>query len=114
MNNLGRRAVNLLGDQVRAFRAAASFAARHVSAGMNSNSRRCGIEVGLEHKHEVNDSPRCTIVMSVSNVHRRSVVGQFESQGRSARNARGGCQGQAMITSIAGGNHFSSNGQDST
>jgi hypothetical protein len=42
--------VSLFGNQGRALWASASLAARYVSAGMNANRLRCGIEIGLKHK----------------------------------------------------------------
>jgi hypothetical protein len=48
--NVPARAVNLLGDQGRALRAAASFASRHVPASVDANGRWRGVEIGLEHE----------------------------------------------------------------
>ena len=67
--NVSARAVNLLGDQGRALTAVGFFASRNVFASVDANFCRCGIEVGLKHNCEVKIVQRCTIIMSVSNVH---------------------------------------------
>jgi len=47
--NMAAGRVCLFCDQGRAFRAAASLAARNVAARMNTNARRCGIKIRLKH-----------------------------------------------------------------
>lgn len=51
--NVAARAVNLLGDQGRALRAAARSALRNVAASVDANGCRRGIEIGLQHNYAV-------------------------------------------------------------